>query len=138
VWFPGTEYRFRFVLEFASNAPLGAFGIGGAPGESVFLKAGASPIEPVPVAVDGFLLMNVNKGNQSQGGPAASTAGNIANGLRGNEPPRYVLLREEHEHPCNIRADNQGDVWLLIGTDSGFEGPTTLYYREFRVEMVPV
>jgi hypothetical protein len=135
---PDTEYRFNFVLEFASNAPSGAVGIGGAPGESVFLKAGASAREPKSVPVDGNLRMDVDKGNQAVGGPAASSVGNIANGRPASEPPRYVLLRKEHQHPYNIRADRQGAVWLLIGTDSGFEGPTALYYRQFRVELVPV
>ncbi|MGD0989855.1 MAG: hypothetical protein ABR874_18735 [Candidatus Sulfotelmatobacter sp.] len=141
---PRAEYRFRFFLEFASDAPTGGFGIGGAPGESVFLKAGASTIEPRAVNKDGFLRMDVDKGNQAQGGPAASTAGNIANGRPADEPWRYVLLRKEHEHrrehgePYIIRADDEGTLWLLIGTDSGFEGPTTLFYREFRVELSPV
>jgi hypothetical protein len=135
---PGAEYRFRFLLVFASNAPSGAVGIGGAPGESVFLKAGASTIEPRPVPVNDFYVMNVDKGNQGQGGPAASIVGNIANGRSADEPPRYVLLRKEHEHPYNIRTDERGELWLLIGTDSGFEGPTRLYYREFLVEIVRV
>lgn len=129
------EYRFHFTLIFASDAPSGAAGIGGAPGESVFLKAGASTIEPLAVAVNDFYVMNVDKGNQAQGGPAASTAGNIANGRPADQPPVYVMLRKEHEHPHNIRADDQGSLWLLIGTDSGFEGPTRLYYREFLVDM---
>lgn len=134
---PDTEYHLHFFLEFASNAPSGAVGIGGSPGESVYLKAGGSTIEPKAVSVDGFLQMNVDKGNQAQGGHAASTVGNIANGRSPEEPPRYVILRKEHKHPPKIRTDNKGVLWLLIGTDSGFEGTTTLYYREFRVELLP-
>ena len=28
----------------------------------------------------------------------------------------------------SVEADDQGRVWLIMGTDSGFEGLTTLYY----------
>jgi hypothetical protein len=134
---PNVQYRFRFLLEFASNA-AGGPGIGGSPGDSVFLKAGASTQEPRAVLVGDYLRMDVDKGNQAQGGPAASTVSNIANGRSDQDPPRYVMLRKEHEHPYNIRADHHGVLWLLIGTDSGYEGTTALYYRDFRVEMVPV
>src|SRR5687767_2709848 len=78
----GRTYRIEFVINFASNAAVGCFGAGGAPGESVFLKAGASSIEPLAVSqTNGYLRMNVDIGNQSQGGAAASVAGNIANGI---------------------------------------------------------
>jgi hypothetical protein len=43
---PGQEYRVMFTIVFASNAPSGAVGIGGSPGESVYLKAGTSMMEP--------------------------------------------------------------------------------------------
>src|SRR5262245_51198493 len=60
-----TTYRVQYVIIFASNAPTGCFGVGGAPGEGVALKAGASPIEPVAVLQkDGYLRMNIDKGNQ--------------------------------------------------------------------------
>ncbi len=39
-------YKIQIDIELASNVPTHAVGIGGAPGESVYLKAGASPIEP--------------------------------------------------------------------------------------------
>src|SRR5688572_29041821 len=39
---PNTSYTLVFEVELASNAPKGSVGIGGSPGESVFLKAGAS------------------------------------------------------------------------------------------------
>ena len=44
---PNTSYTLVFDVELASNAPKGSVGIGGSPGESVYLKAGASEIEPV-------------------------------------------------------------------------------------------
>ena len=42
---PNTLYRGSFVLEFATNVPTGCFGVAGAPGESVYVKAGVTRSE---------------------------------------------------------------------------------------------
>ncbi len=73
---PNTLYRAGFVLGLATNAPRGCTGVGGAPGESVYLKAGVSAVEPVAIlAGDGHLRMNIDKGNQSNGGAALERHG---------------------------------------------------------------
>jgi hypothetical protein len=133
-------YQVQFTIKFASNAPSNAVGVGGAPGESVVLKAGASSVEPRAVEEDGYYRMNVDKGNNSEGGPAASVAGNIANGLEqdGDEPVPYVSLTVEHTHTVDVQADADGNLWLLVGTDSGFEGLTALYYQQIDVQLTPV
>ena len=138
---PGQEYRVMFTIVFASNAPSGALGIGGAPGESVFLKAGASTLEP-EVYLDsdtGYYLMNVDKGEGNSGdGTAASVVGDIANGLSAEENPRYVSVKRQHEHEYTTTASPDGELWLLAGTDSGFEGLTGIYYQSIAVTLQPV
>ncbi len=138
---PGQEYRVIFTIVFASNAPSGAVGIGGAPGESVYLKAGASTVEP-EVYLDsdtGYYVMNVDKGPGNSGnGTAASVVGNIANGLSAEENPRYISVERHHEHDCTVNASQDGELWLLVGTDSGFEGLTALYYQSIAVTLIPV
>jgi hypothetical protein len=106
----------------------------------VYLKAGAAPVEPQPFldAVDNRVRMNVDKGNQAVGGSAASLVGNVANGRPcepGNEP--FVSLRRQHVHMPPVTASAEGELWLLIGTDSGFEGTTTLYYQRIEVQLTP-
>lgn len=46
---PNTTYTFDFTVEFASDAADGLVGIGGPPGEAVYIKAGASPVEPMKI-----------------------------------------------------------------------------------------
>ena len=75
---PNTDYTLVFEVELASNAPKGAVGIGGAPGESVFLKAGAAGTEPKKVIEDNQYALNVDKGNQSAPGEIAIVLGDIA------------------------------------------------------------
>jgi len=142
---PGQEYRIKFTIVFASNAPSGAAGIGGPPGESVFLKAGASTAEP-EVYLDsdtGYYLMNVDKGSgNDDSGEAASVTGHIANGLSADEidmeNPPYVSLKQQHEHEYTVTASSDGELWLLVGTDSGFEGLTGIYYQRIAVTLNPV
>lgn len=138
----GNAYRVEYVITFASNAATGCAGIGGAPGESVALKAGASPVEPLSVLQsNGYLRMNVDIGNQSNGGVAASVAGNIANGIPCEQAfpiLPFALVRRSHQHTSNVSANANGDLWLLVGTDSGFEGLTRLYYQRIQVKLIPV
>ncbi len=138
---PGQEYRVVFTIIFASNAPSGAAGIGGSPGESVYLKAGASAVEPEVYldSADNHYHMNVDKGEgNNSDGTAASVIGNIANGLSAEEDPRYVSLKRRHAHEQTVTASQDGEFWVLVGTDSGFEGLTSIYYQSIVVTLNPV
>ncbi|MGH8018957.1 MAG: hypothetical protein ACREIA_11805 [Opitutaceae bacterium] len=137
---PGQTYWVDFEIDFASNAPSGAFGVGGSPGDSVYLKAGASATEPGGVLdpEDGHIRPTINVGFQSVGGPAASSAGVIANGRDAAEPAQFVALSRVHRHRFPVRAGAAGQLWLLVMTDSAFEGPTTLYYLRIRASLTPV
>ena len=73
------SYLARFNVEIATNVPSGCIGVGGAPGESVWVKAGATTVEPVAIDQGGQLRMNIDKGNQSNGGANAVVLGNVAN-----------------------------------------------------------
>ena len=132
----GQRYEIDYTMLFASNACTDCAGIGGHPGLSVFLKAGAAPIEPIPYGLN--QRMNVDIGNQSRGGIAASVAGNIANGLPADPALPYVSLTRTHRHTTQVTATATGELWLLVGTDSGFEGLTQLFYQRIDVTLVPV
>ena len=137
---PNRSYRVAYEIQFGSNAPTGCFGVGGAPGESVYLKAGAASVDPEPISVpnDDFLRLNIDKGNQAQGGSNASVVSDIANGIpcdEGDGP--YVSLHRTHEHPQVVTADAAGNLWLVVGTDSAFESRTELYYQSITVTLTP-
>jgi hypothetical protein len=138
---PNTTYRLAFKLVFASNAPGGCLGVGGSPGEGVTLKAGGADIEPTPVLQADMYRMNVEIGDQTQGGPAGSVVGNIANGLDCDEAAQqgmpYVSQTREHTSEFPITSGPNGELWLLVGTDSGFEAVTALYYQRIEVELIP-
>ena len=39
-------------------------------------------------------------------------------------------------HRWLVRTDAKGRLHLIVGTDSGFEGTTRLYYEKIKVELV--
>ena len=138
---PATAYEVAFTVEFASNAPTNCAGIGGAPGESVWLKVGATPEQPVPVSQDGDSRLSVDKGGQSQGGEAAEVAGNVANGIPCEEAQEqdlpYADVTLDHTLADPVVTTDDGTMWLFVGTDSGFEGRTSLYYDRIEVTLTP-
>lgn len=139
---PDAAFEVSFEVTFASNAPTGCMGVGGAPGESVWLKVGASPEQPVPVETDGEIRLSVDKGNQAQGGRFAGVAGVIANGVPCDEalaadPPPYAMVTLRHVLEQPVSASAAGTVWLFVGTDSGFEARTSVYYDRIEVRLRP-
>ncbi|MFN3839596.1 MAG: hypothetical protein ACK4RF_02720 [Cyclobacteriaceae bacterium] len=130
---PNTQYNVLFNIRLVSNAPTGAVGIGGAPGESVILKAGVTLAEPLKILDgDSIYRMNVDKGNQLEPGEDVINLGHI--GVAPNTTQYTALFRNNDSgSPFRFTSDHTGDAWVLIGTDSGFEGKTTLYYTKIDI-----
>ena len=125
---PNATYVVSVSIDLATNVPAGSFGIGGSPGESVFVKAGASTVEPETVEDDnGYHRMNIDKGNQANGGESAVVLGNVAHPEVVNREYRIKTL-DNVDLPLSVSADSEGWVWLIVGTDSGFEGFSAFYY----------
>ncbi len=131
---PNTDYNLVFDVELASNAPKGTADIGGAPGEGVFLKAGATSIEPEKVIEGGQYTLNIDKGNQSTSGETTVLLGDIAVDYNTTD---YALITRSNAGANSssfiAKSNGDGELWLIIGTDSGFEGVTTLYYTKVDV-----
>lgn len=134
---PSTTYQVIFEIEIASQYPETAPGIGGSPGGSVFLKAGATVEEPLPVAEDqeglSYLRMNIDKGNQSQEGADMINLGTV--GIDGDEYKYELIQKSNGDRRFSVTTDPEGNLWLIIGTDSGFEGLTVLFYNHIKVRL---
>ena len=125
---PETAYDVSVSIDLATNVPAGLVGIGGSPGSSVFVKAGASTFEPDTFEDSSrHLRMNIDKGNQSRGGRSMVVLGDVAHPDAENREYRIKTL-DGPDLPVTVEADDAGRVWLIVGTDSGFEGLTALYY----------
>ena len=118
-------YTFQISFKLATDVEEGLFGVGGAPGESVYVKAGVTTEYPiVATAPDGHeRILNVDKGNQSQGGKDLVVVGDMAK-PRG-AAQGFVFKNMNVERTATTNA--AGQIFLIIGTDSGFEGFTEYY-----------
>jgi hypothetical protein len=128
---PDKTCSVEIEIEIASNAPDNRVGVGGSPGEGVYIKAGASSVEPVKVldTSDNYFRMNIDKGDQSLEGADMQNIGNFANGT---ELDIYKLKTLKTTSPVEVKSNSNGEIWLIIGTDSGFEYTTTIYYNSVK------
>ena len=135
---PAASYTVSATIDLATDVALGLVGIGGAPGESVFVKAGASTAEP-EAAPDstGHLRMNIDKGNQSRGGSQMVVLGTVGHPDIVGDEYRLKTL-DSMDSPVVVKADDSGNAWLIVGTDSGFEGLTRLYYDRISFTLTPL
>jgi hypothetical protein len=135
---PNTMYQVRFDVEIATATPGACFGVGGAPGEGVTVKAGVSLIEPDrELDAAGWWRMNVDKGQQTNGGEDAVVIGDLANSRSCEDGPEWEL-KGLSGPSMMIATDSTGRAWLLVGTDSGFESRSAVYYTRFRAGFEPV
>ena len=125
---PNTTYQLQVQVNFASNAPTNAIGVGGPPGEGVTMKAGATITEPNKIIIGGDYRMNIDKGNQKVPGVDMDTIGHI--GVSDTTTEFTLINRKNTPKLFTIKTDVNGEVWVCIGTDSGFEGRSTLYYNQ--------
>ncbi len=136
---PDAEYRVVIRVTLATDAPAGAVGIGGPPGEAVYVKAGASTEEPVPVidsmGGEPYYVLSVDKGSQSEGGANAVVIGNAAKEENDEFSVFELKTLSSEENALSVKTDSSGNAWIFVGTDSGFEGITELYYTEIVVEL---
>lgn len=129
---PNTTYRVLFNVRLASREKTGVVGAGGAPGEGVFVKAGVSRVQPKRMLTDGTYRMNVNIGSQAEAGSDALVLGHI--GVNATTSSFTEIYRNNNSASSFLVTTGQnGEVWVFIGTDSGYEGITTVYYTSIDI-----
>lgn len=132
---PNTLYHVSFSLEFAANAPTGSTGVGGSPGDSVFVKIGAVNQEPQRfIDEDHYYKIALDKGNQLQDGKDMIFIGTVGVDTQDSIYRLKTLpylpdaIRQEKLAHFKVTSNNQGQAWVVFGTDSGYEATSTLYY----------
>lgn len=127
-----TTYELLFNVRLASNARTGTSDTGDAPGENVYMKVGGSAIEPERVLVEDSYQLNIDKGDQSTGGENMVTIGHVGVALT-TEKYALIVRNNNSNNAVYVTTNSAGELWLIVGTDSGFKGETTLYYTQIDV-----
>jgi hypothetical protein len=143
---PGQRYRVDTEVLIATNVPPNCVGAGGSPGESVAIKAGASPVRPAKALSNSPGSPNTFRVNFDKdaapltvGGNQVFTIGDFAGGGGTCTGGIYALktLRSPANRIPTLAADANGRLWIVIGTDSGFEARTEIYYLEGAATFTP-
>jgi hypothetical protein len=142
---PDTMYRIELEMELASDVPQGCAGVGGSPGEGLYMKLGASTQEPLALPSSepgdsGWLRLNIDYGQQSQNGTNAQVVGILSNSYSCDdsvEAPWELKTLSTRGKELRMRSDAQGRLWIVAGSDSAFEGRTDWYLTALRVRLEP-
>lgn len=128
---PNSRYEVQAAIKLASNAGANCAGIGGAPGEAVFVKFGVHDSEPKQVGY----FFNADKGQQSQDGQAGRVIGHLGIDGLGCTGQKYAskTLSGGGRTPLYVTTNSTGDVWVFVGTDSGYEGLTAWYLQSLQL-----
>lgn len=131
------DYEATLTLTFATNAPHGCFGVGGAPGESVYIKAGIEQIRPKSEwSGAGYYQMNIDKGNQKIPGKRVKTLGDFANSQECYDTESdYEIKTVTTELPIEFTSTEDGHAWAIVATDSGFESRTSIWYINLEIDI---
>jgi len=136
-----TRYELELEMQFATNVPSDCFGVGGSPGEGVYMRLGASTGQPDYVIDEhGYRRAALDLGQQSNAGEDALNVGNMANGeddWRCIDPDRPWRLKRVSTagQEFTVPSDETGRIWVYGLSDSAFEATSTWYLTEFVVRL---
>lgn len=139
---PEATYRIEIDAEIASDIPTGCVGIGGSPGDSVYMKLGASTAEPFALRDnDGWLRLNIDFGQQAGSGANGLVVDTLANSYtcdNGTEAPWELRTLSTKGTELRARTDASGALWIVVGSDSGFEGRSDWYLTAVTLRLARV
>lgn len=136
---PNTAYAVSFQVKFITGAPTGCVGVGGSPGESVWIKAGVLATQP-QVAFNGVdYRLNVDWGQQgADRGMQGLTLGTVA----GTHTECAVTLWQSktlgRTTTVTATADAGGRLWVVVGMDSGFEARSSIFLQSLQLNAMPL
>lgn len=132
---PNTKYRVTFDVDMASITPSNSVGVGGSPD----LSFGAGGMATPPSnSVDDQNHYRPNFESALQSGESndvLTVLGKI--GVKENNTQWAMINRNNRKHPITLETNNAGELWLMMGTDSGFEATTTLYFKKIIIRLMP-
>lgn len=127
----GQLYEFQVSFRLATNVESGMIGVGGSPGASVYVKGGITAEKPQREPDDQqHYHLNIDKGNQGTDGCDMQLLGDLAK-EDAQRPGGYEW--KAFSFSMQAKANDSGCVYLIIGTDSGFEATSSYYLDDISV-----
>lgn len=134
---PESKYTIETEVELASKYPDGSVGIGGSPGNSVHLVS--------KFATKGYTLEKKSGNNveliltKTESVPESVMNIDLGDVSIPSEEYVYQLITRKKTSETNVvMTDIDGKLWAVVGTWSGFEGISTLYYTRIKLTLTKV
>ena len=130
---PNAVYEVTFDITMASAVATNSTGIGGSP--DLALGVGGLGYEPANT-VDGANWYRTNFISLLQSRESNNVMQMIGTiGVQDTTTTYTLINRNNKDNPLKLKSNEYGELWLMIGTDSGFEGITTLYFKSIIVKL---
>ena len=136
---PKTIYKGKFTVTFASDTPAGCAGVGGSPGESVWLIGAVSSTKPENRQTREDFRLNISRGNQSTAGDSSDVIGTIGvSGIPCSGNNRQAAIKTLGPSKwIPFTTDDTGSAWILVGLDSGFESYSRIWLQNVKFTYQP-
>lgn len=130
---PNSVYEVTFDITLASNVATNSIGIGGSP--DLALGVGGLGYEPAN-KLDGANWYRTNFISLLQSKLSNNVMQMIGTiGVQDTTTTYILINRTNTGNPIKLKTNELGELWLMIGTDSGFEGITTLYINSITIKL---
>jgi len=134
---PNTNYALNFTVDFLTNVAAGCAGIGASPGDNVYVEVGATGANPSVGYTDSTGLFEFQNLNTNVN---LTLAGNFGSEMLKDcyDTTRYVSKELSTGTNYPVSSDDNGNIWLLVGTNSYFEGTTSIYWQNLNARLTPI
>jgi hypothetical protein len=120
---PGHTYSVNYEISMGTNIARNT-----SAGSMIYLKAGASPNEPLTDSKT--FAFNLDKGKGGQDGKRLVVIGDISNELdRGGYT---VVQKTNNGKSVMVESDADGKIWLCIGADATYTGSVVFFYDSIK------
>lgn len=134
---PGVTYDLDFEVELATNAAESCPGAGGSPGESQWLKVGATDFEPGLHVNGGYYRLTADLGQQMNDGAHGVILGTIGVPTACLDGEFLLKQLQTTTKRPSVAANASGRAWIIVAVDSGFEGLMEVYFTQVKVTLTP-
>ncbi|MBE9461187.1 hypothetical protein ACFP1I_20375 [Dyadobacter subterraneus] len=119
---PALTYKVAYEINIGTNYPDTV----GSAGRRIFIKAGASPNEPVKELAGNYYKTNLGLGALSKSGSEMMYLGTAGNGL--DSVAYRSIVRTNANLAVEVKPNADGEIWLCVGAETSYKGLIQLYY----------
>ena len=140
-----SQFQVDFKVDVLTSIPEGCVGAGGAPGESVRVKAALlieEPVKKIDTTNNNNLLLQIYRisiDDGQSGGADVVLLGHIGLPIPCNDEtlnnPVWEIKSLTNNDNFFMATNSVGEAWVYVSIDSGFEGFSTFYLAELELSI---